>query len=250
MKKVLIVARVEGVAGLTWSNKHLTVEANKALAEEINDVARAIKDSGFAPITYCSAGTSAHLQYLDEGITSVNPNGIYEQIGDIHAVVLVGVPAKSGTLNAFMDGTFNHVGWRDYAINGRICGEIAMLKTYFSHFQIPIVFASGDVAACKEAEEEIVGVKTVATKVATCRNKAVKIEGAKEKIYETCLQALKEPCASSEPLALPIHITIYYTRTEYCTDAYTRWYRTTANRLDGRSLEKKIENITTLGVFS
>ena len=250
MKKVLIVARVEGVAGLTWANKHLTVEGDMAFAEEINTAAKAIKNCNFQPITYAPAGTSAHLKYLDEGIASVTPNDIYQQIGDIHAVVLVGMPAKSGTQNAFMDGTFNHVGWRDYAINGRVCGEIAMLKTYFSHFQIPIVFVSGDVAACQEAKEEIVGVKTVATKRATCRNKAVPIEGAKEQIYETCLQSLQEEIAPSKPLDLPIRIKISYTRTEYCTDAATRWYRASATRIDARSLEKTIEDITTISVFS
>lgn len=251
MNKVLIIVRPEGSAGLTWANKLHLRDGSQATAFEVNEVARAIRDFGCEPLAYTSTcdGSNYYGKYLSKDIQVVSADKIYEMINEISVVVMVGTVAKAGTQNAFMDGTFNHVGWRDYALNDRFCGEVGLYKTYFSNFNIPIVFVSGDVAACKEAEEEINGVKTLAVKKASCRGKATLIEGACEKFYETCLDALKSDVKASEPIELPISVKIYFSRTEYCADAM-RWYRSSAVRLDARTLEKKIEKITSLKDFT
>ena len=251
MNKVLIIVREEGNAGLTWANKLHLIDSSKATAWEVNEVARAIRDFGCEPLAYTSTcdGSNYHGEYLSQDIQVVGADKIYEMISEISAVVMVGTVAKAGTQSAYMDGTFNHVGWRDYAINERFCGEIGLYKTYFSHFNIPIVFVSGDVAACNEAEEEISGVKTLAVKSASCRNKATVIEGEKERFYEACLDALKSNIEASQPIETPISVKIYFTRTEYCADAM-RWYRSSAVRLDARTVEKKIEKITSLKDFT
>ena len=94
---------------------------------------------------------------------------------EIHSVVLVGVTAKAGTMNAFMDSSFNLIGYHDLYINEKPCGEIGICKTYFSYFGKPIAFVMGDEAVCKEAESELNGVKTLAVKKAVGKNKAIKI---------------------------------------------------------------------------
>ena len=86
-------------------------------------------------------------------------------------------------------------------------------------------------------------------KRAVFRNKATIIEGSKERFYEVCLQALKSGVKASQPIETPISVKIYFTRTEYCADAM-RWYRSSAERLDARMVEKKIEKITSLKDFT
>lgn len=249
MKKVLIIARPEGASDLLWANSINLEKGFKSLAADINQAAKAAFDFGaevmtFTPVASYHIYNWLHLPYLDKRIKSVSEKEIYDNIADISAVVLIGMTAKAGTMNAFMDGTYNGVAWHDYFLNGVLCGEIGIYKAYFSHFGVPIVFASGDIAACKEAEEEINGIKTVAVKKAICRNRAEKILGATDKFYSVLIDALKNPPAVSDKIQLPAVVRITLNRTEFCDDCL-RWF-SFLKRIDARTLEKHIENIKTI----
>ena len=248
MSKVLIIAKPDGASGLTWANKMDLEEGIASIAEDVNEVARAVADCGYQPLAF-TPGEPYHHPFLDKNIKTVSVAELVASLPEISCVVLVGMVAKAGTLNAFMDGSINMVGFRDYFINGRDCGIIGMYKTYFSQYNIPIVFVSGDEAACKEAEEEMEGVKTVAVKRAVCRNRAIQIEGAKQRLYEVCVQALKTEHTPCEPLPLPITVRVVYTRTEYCADA-VRWCGNSVTRIDARTLERRIEKINNFHTFT
>lgn len=246
MKKILIVARPEGASGLTWANKINLEVGYKSLASDVNEVARAIRDSGYIPVTYtpiaaCHIYNWLHVPFLDD-VKQLSEEELYAQMNEIFAVVLVGVTAKAGTLNAFMDATYNPVGWHDYYLNGKCIGEIGMYKNYFANFNVPIIFSCGDVASCLEAEQEMQGIKTVALKKAKCCNVATYIEGSKEKLYGTVLEAIKNPIKVSEKPTFPLTKRIVLTRTEYCADS-VRWFPDGVNRIDGRTVEYKLDEL-------
>ncbi len=247
MKKVLIVARPEGASGLTWANKINLETGFKSLAEDVNEVAKAVREMGFTPITFTPEAAFhiynwLHVPYLDKDIKQISAKDVYQQISDIYAVVLVGMTAKAGTLNAFMDSTYNLVAWHDYYLNGQLMGEIGMYKNYFANFNVPIIFASGDVAACAEAEKELVGIKTVAVKKAKNRSVASYIQGSKEKLYSVCLEALKNPIKVSEKPTFPLTKKIVLNRTEFCADS-VRWFPDGVNRIDGRTIEYELNEL-------
>ena len=247
MKKVLIIGRPEGASELLWANKINLLDAVKSFAEDMNEAAKAIINLGAEPLAFTPVASyhiypTMHFPYLDKRIKIVSDKDIYEMIDEINAVVLIGMTAKAGTLHAFMDSSYNWVGFHDYIINDKVCGEIGLYKTYFSHFGTPIAFVTGDEAACKEAESELKGVKTLTVKQATCRNKAVKIEGAKERIAAICEEALLNFPIRKKEERVPLTIKIVYNRTEFCDDS-VRWHRNTVERIDDRTLQKTINEV-------
>ena len=74
------------------------------------------------------------------------------------AIFTVGAHAMSGTQNAFYDHTQSSETWHDFIVNGRKWGELAQYASVAGHYRIPMVFVTGDEAACSEARTFFSGV--------------------------------------------------------------------------------------------
>lgn len=254
MKNVIIFCRQEGAAGISYIGEIDTRDSAKMLAADVNAVAEAAKARGLEAYVCCphaavwNKGSTYYLEYLS---ADVKPIGLGQADGllpDCVGIALVGMVAKAGTENAFSCGSFNHLGWHDCFLNGKPFGEIGMYKTYFHFKRVPVAFVSGDEAACKEAEEELCGALTVATKRANYRGVAdcYDEETTREKLFAVAKSAFEKaekgevPC---EAVQFPIHLRTEYNRTDFCDDAYGRSnYK--LRRTGARTLERTLDKIT------
>ncbi|MFA6724043.1 MAG: M55 family metallopeptidase [Lentisphaeria bacterium] len=78
-----------------------------------------------------------------------------------HAM-FVGQHARTGLRDAVRSHTGSSKSITGFWINERPCGEFAYVGGLLGERGVPIVFLSGDSAACQEAEDFVPGIKTVA----------------------------------------------------------------------------------------
>ena len=107
-----------------------------------------------------------------------------------------------------VDGNLNHTQSSrhiDYIkVNGQPVGEIAQFALYVGAMGLPVIYLSGDEAACREARETIAGITTTAVKRGLSRDSAVSLSAveARRRIRKDIKSAidkhLKTPLA---PLA-------------------------------------------------
>jgi len=70
----------------------------------------------------------------------------------VQGLMLPGHHAKTGTPGAFLPHNWT-LQWKDFQINGQSVGEIGIEACFAGHWDIPVIFVQGDVAACQEARE-------------------------------------------------------------------------------------------------
>lgn len=86
----------------------------------------------------------------------------------VQGIFMVGQHAMAGTAGAVLAHTqflANHL--KRYKINGHPAGEIAQCAIYSGTFDIPIIYLSGDEAACREASSQFPWMVTTSVKSAT-----------------------------------------------------------------------------------
>lgn len=254
MKNIIIFCRQEGVSGMGYVGNCNTELSARLMAEEINSVAALIVSYGYEAIL-CNAhaygfvaSSLFYKTYLSEDVKEITTAELNAYTENCSGVMLVGMTAKAGTANAFMAGTWNHLGWHDYYINGKPIGEIGIYKTYFDYKNIPVIFVSGDRAACTEALMLIKSVAVSETKTARFRNVADcydKIDVLLKTKAAVKLALDNIGTARADELTLPLTVRIDYNRTDFCDDAYVQ-SNYSLTRLGARTLEKKIEKIERL----
>lgn len=82
---------------------------------------------------------------------------------DFDAVLFVGYHAAAGTSPAVLDHTFAAC---ELKINGKVLGEAGLNGYLAAYMNVPVIFLSGDDAACREAKALFPGIRTVPTKKA------------------------------------------------------------------------------------
>jgi D-amino peptidase len=85
----------------------------------------------------------------------------------IDAVAIIGQHSMAGTINGFLDHTQSPKSLCRFVINWQEHGEMSQFAYYAGHYDIPLVFASGDEALCAEAHRLFPGVVTTPTKRGT-----------------------------------------------------------------------------------
>lgn len=167
----------------------------------------------------------------------------YVSGGKIDAFAEVGLHAMAGTQDAFLEHTQSSLKWFDYQINDVSCGELVQGAAYVGAYGIPLVFVSGDVAACEEAKRFIPQISTAIVKVANGRNKATSLptKEARDLIYEMAKSSLLlAKVISPYKISLPAKISVAFQRTDYC-DEFSNKYK----RVGSRTVTKTIDEITT-----
>ena len=160
------------------------------------------------------------------------------------ALLEVGRHAMAGTHMAFLEHTQSSRHWFCYKLNGAEYGEIAQEAFYAASFGVPLVFVSGDLAACQEAELQFPGVLTAAVKTAVKRNAAhcLSAEVAHNLISEGVRKALSLAARKKiKPVLLRTPITIELTlqRTDMA-DEYMG--RQGIQRVNGRTIRVVVES--------
>ncbi len=185
-------------------------------------------------------------EMLDTRALKINLIDLYNQgiHKQVDALMFVGTHAMPGTMNAFLDHVQSSISWYDYYINGVKCGELVQGGVFFGAYGAPVVFASGDEAACAEAKLFFGNIQVAPVKKALCRNKAESydLDLCERLIEENASKAISlvgtiKPYIVSEPL----EIRVDFTRTDYCDNASER---PGVERVNARTVIKKTPKIT------
>lgn len=133
------------------------------------------------------------------------------------AAFFVGAHAMAGTPDAFLEHTQSPSSWLSYAVNGREFGEMGQFGMICGALGIPVVLATGDAAACREAEDFFPGCETVTVKWAAGRNSAIVIHPtrAQEMIRAGAKRAVQR-VREVKPLIVdfPAEIVLRFQRTD------------------------------------
>lgn len=119
------------------------------------------------------------------------PRGWYGD-GRYDIACVIGQHAMEGTNRAVLNHTQDNLGVEYYKLNGQYIGETAQTALYLGYYGVPVIFLSGDTAACKEAEDLIPGVFTSAVKDGLSLSCAasLSLHASRQLIRETITKAI------------------------------------------------------------
>jgi len=150
----------------------------------------------------------------------------------------IGAHAMAGTMNGFLDHTQSSMTWYNYWVNGRRMGELAQWAMVAGHFGVPMLFVSGDEAACTEARQFFHPLECIAVKRGIGRNRAelVDPQRAVESVREGACRAMKL-VGKAKPFTplLPMEIKLELYRSDYCDEIASK---PGVERLDARTVRK------------
>ncbi len=230
--KIYMAADMEGVSGIINSlqtgvsdGRHVEYERGRLLlTEDVNAAVTGALEGGAKKITvldHHSGGFNFIAEKLHPGaeyITgSPRPSWLPFLDETFDAVFLIGYHAMAGTKPAVLEHTQSSASWKNYYINGIRFGEIGQAAAMAGHFNVPVVFLSGDRASCEEARELLGDIETAAVKEAITRTcaKILPPERGRCLIREKAAEAVKK-AREIKPLKLefPAEIKIEFQRTD------------------------------------
>jgi D-amino peptidase len=175
--RIYVQTDLEGVAGVINVDDYLAPsgryydKARCLLTEEVNAAVRGLGRGGFDDIVVADGHGRGgiDIELLDSRARLMRgwPTGwplLLDRSYD--ALAFVGQHAKAGTPYAHIP----HTQWWNYldlSVNGVSVGEYGQLVLCANELDIPVIFAAGDAAFCREVKELTPWVETVAGKEGT-----------------------------------------------------------------------------------
>ena len=204
---VIIGTDIEGVAGITsfeseaYDTGRYYDRAKRLLTAEINAAVEGALEAGAKDILVVDGHGPGGVFYDDlhdaAKLLHGRPSATRDKRAEITKRYDVCFMIGQHAMAATEDGTLNHTQSSKtveyYALNGKPIGEIAQFALYHGAFGVPLVFLSGDVAACREVEELVSGITTAAVKEGLSRQSAISLSSAASHrlIRERAATALK-----------------------------------------------------------
>lgn len=203
--KVFISVDMEGITGVVNSRQDasrsgkdydyfrmvMTKEANAAiegaLAAGATDIL--VRDSHGSALNLLPEELNRNARLLRDW--SGGPKGMMDGIDEtFDAVIFVGYHAKAGTPDALMEHTMSG-NVIDVSVNGISMPEAGINALIAGHYDVPVVFASGDKALVEQAQELLGDIETVAVKEAI-GNAGLNLhpQTARERIHAGVVRAL------------------------------------------------------------
>jgi len=185
--KLFMLWDMEGVSGIhsreqTWFwedgvRPEVAAEGKRLLMEDINSAAAAALGAGVDELIVCDTHTGGGNIVLermldDPRITYLtksrgHQDGKFRWLPGLdHTVdgfLVPGHHAMAGTPGAFLPHTWT-LEWADFGINEQSVGEMGIEACFAGHWDIPVIFAQGDEAACREAKRMFPGVVVASVK--------------------------------------------------------------------------------------
>jgi len=226
--KVYVMTDMEGISGV-WQDVQVQSgqaryeEARRYLVSDVNAAVRGAFAGGATDVLACDGhGGGFHFipDLLDERARCERPNSGADYMpgmdDSFDALFMVGAHAMAGTAGAFLDHTQSSRSWYNYCIAGEKHGETGQCAMCAGHYGVPLVFVSGDRAACEEAERQFPGVVTARVKEAVSRQLAriIHPEAAAKLIEERAREAMKVRREPFRP-EYPVGMRIEFTRCDY-----------------------------------
>ncbi len=206
--KFYLMTDLEGVAGVyTWEDRDDESRENherrcrqrRWLAHEVSSAVDGFIAGGASDVIVNDghgAGYTIDLEHMDPRAQVVNgrerPLWLPYLDESCDATGIVGGHAKASTPSGCLCHTMSS-GIRNWTFNDISLGEMGLQAAIAGHHGVPFVFATGDAHACREMEELIPGVVTVAVKTGTSRFSAIQMQPAAacEAIRDGAQQAMK-----------------------------------------------------------
>lgn len=213
--KVVICTDLEGVAGVvsftlhTYEDGKYYEASRKLLTAEVNAAVEALAAEGVDDILVEDGHGSGGIVFEDlhpmAKLVHGGPwvaNRLYDEVvSGYDACMIVGQHAMAGVVDGDLNHTQNSRAVEYYKLNGVPIGEMAQYALWRGAAGIPLIFVSGDEAACREAEALIPGITTVAVKKGLGRNCAISLSAqeARRRIREGVAVAVKRQKESPLP---------------------------------------------------
>ena len=218
--RVIIGTDLEGVAGVvsftsqTYSDGKYYEAAKKLLTAEVNAAVEALVSLGVDDILvedgHGSGGIVFEELHPAAKLLHGGPwvvNSLHDEVVRQYDVcMIVGQHAMAGVATGDLNHTQNSRAVDYYKLNGRPIGELAQYALYHGATGQPMIFLSGDEAACREAEDLIPGITTAAVKKGLGRNCAISLSAveARRRIREGVTLAVKRQMENPlPPFSLP-----------------------------------------------
>ena len=252
---ILIMTDLEGISGIDSIEMIQNTETSfyqnalERLMLDVNTAIAAAKNVGVERVFVVDghgSGQNFIPNKLDSRAEQLHGNQWQEVVKNrqIGAYLEIGIHAKAGTRNAFLDHTQSSIQWFDYRMNGCSSGEIAQGAAFTGAFDIPFVMVSGDEAACDEAVAFLGAVATARVKQGVGRNKAKAVDSqeALNRIYMAVVEGLRR-LHNIQPfkVIMPLELQLTLCRTDYCDDLME--VNPDIERLDARTVRKLVDQI-------
>jgi len=189
--KIFMMTDLEGVAGVTsftsqaYADGKYYEQSKQLLTAEVNAAVAAMVAEGVTDVLVLDAHGPGGINYADIKPPARLMHGRPIQIQktmvcvqQFDACVMIGQHAMAGTADGDMNHTQSSASVDYYKLNGRPIGETAQFALYVGAYGKPMIFLSGDEAACREVRELIPGVTTAAVKEGLGRNCAISLAQA------------------------------------------------------------------------
>ena len=193
MKSVVILTDIEGAAGVvsfetqTRADARYYDEARKILTAEVNAAVDGFLEAGVQEILVVDGhgpgGIHFETLHPEARLMHGRPIGLARECARVlpacDATCIVGQHAMCGVPDGTMNHTQSSATIDSYRLNGREIGEIAQWALFAGSFGVPMIFLSGDEAACREASDLVPGITTAAVKRGLSRYAAISLSAAK-----------------------------------------------------------------------
>jgi len=218
--RVCVGTDLEGVAGVvsfasqTYADGRYYEAARRLQTAEINAAVEGLVAAGAEDILICDGHGPGAVVFEDLHPAAklmhgrpLAPASARDQVVEPYDVcMMLGQHAMAGVADGNLNHTQSSLAIESYTLNGEPVGEIAQFALYHGALGLPLIFLSGDVAACREAEALLPGLTTASVKTGLSRNSAVSLSAdeARRLIREGVQAAIrKQQDQPMPPLAWP-----------------------------------------------
>lgn len=256
---VFILTDVEGIIGVTSVSQmdqsaspelrrqsrstEIWAGTRRALTNQINLAGRVCRECGAEKIWYLDGhggGGTVLEDEVDPFLTKVSITEWQDLLcaGVIDCQIEIGSHARAGTVGGFLDHTLSSTAFFTYRVNGKEMSELGLHAALCGAHDVPIVFCSGDAAACKQAKEYVPEIVTAAVKEGTTRNECTAYPDAEARLEAGIREALaKWKSIPPVKIPLPAVVELTYYRTDMCENALAN-SGPEVERIDARTLRK------------
>ena len=191
--KVLIGTDMEGVAGITsfedqgYPTGKYYDRAKHLVTAEVNAAVQGLLDAGVDDVLVVDGHGPGAIEFeelhpaarLLHGRPTAPRSLVPAVVSRFDVAVMIGQHAMAGSWRGAMNHTQSSTTVEYYLLNGNPIGEIAQFALYHGACGRPLIFLSGDQAACQEAERLIPGITTAAVKEGLSRSAAISLSAAR-----------------------------------------------------------------------
>jgi D-amino peptidase len=264
--KIFMHWDMEGVSGIltreqvcfweTGVRPEVADEGRRLLIADVNSAVAAALESGVDELIVCDTHHGGGNLLLDQMLADPRVTYLGRSRGyqegkfrwmpgldeSVDGFLLPGHHAMSGTPGAFLPHTWT-LDWADFRINGQSVGEMGIEACFAGHWDLPVIFAQGDEAACREAEALFPGIVTACVKHAVDPNTCAGLDPAlarrltAEKVAEAVQALHGGQCQPFRP-ALPMTVAIRMVTAEKAEEAARK---PGVERLDEYTVEGRVE---------